>query len=912
MFIKQVNIENFAGIKGKVINFNDKFNLIYGENEKGKSTIESFIKIWLYGFEKNRGKNNGRKKFKPLTGEKISGELIVEHDKATYVIRRSFGLTKKDDTCEIFDEITGEKIDIPNSSEPGKYFLNINSSTFSKTLFIKQLGVIVNKDKEEEIMERITNTYNVGEENISFKKAIEVLEKGKKQIRTVRKSGELDLLIEKRCKLKEELWEAYNLSQESIENEEKLLNRKSEKEALIKKLDSLELYKKYLKKSSLQKDYLEIAQYLKKSEDLKKKEQIISEELSNSYTNITGEFLEELNNEYNRYLNLNDIRQEKIGELNTLQNKLNEKNNEFKEYKVLTSIGEEDIKDKLYVLKIEQENLEEKLDKINTIENSIETFKTDLRARANKVNNLEYISNNRDEIGININLYKDKLKELKYKLESYSLNDQVYLKKDIKNKITAIYILFALVLTLLFIGILKNIFILDIISIPILAFLIKFYLKYSLIFKGISEKEKNKCFIENLKNEVEQYEEKINLYMSKIKCESYEDLMNQLSKYDCYKIYRDNIYVSINSKVEEINELKVEEVKNKFNKNNKILEFLFKLLNCNSIEETIEKVSTYNKLKKELLPIEYKLNSLILELKEVNTQLSDNEGYLRKKTKGTEFDSIDILDFHMKIKEYKDKVNKIKQIKNNLTNVEETYKVLLKDRDINEIRKAIKDVLPNDLNCSYESEEEIEREIKNSSNKLLKIEKEIKDLDHLIEKRYLGKRVISEIEEELYSVEEKISKYKKEFKALELASLKLQESFKELRTNVGPKLNKEVLNKFNFLTNEFYRDVKISEEYELKIRNDNLLFDSEILSNGAKDQLYLALRLSFINMLFENEKVPLFLDDAFIQYDDKRRERALKLLIKEGFGQIIFFTCQTIEKNILDNMNTDYNLIQLS
>ncbi|WP_242984757.1 AAA family ATPase [Clostridium taeniosporum] len=230
------------------MNFNNKFNLIYGENEKGKSTIENFIKIWLYGFEKNRGKNSGRKKFTPLTGEKISGELVVEHNKAIYVIRRSFGLTKKEDTCEIFDEVTGEKINILNNNEPGKYFFNINSSTFLKTLFIKQLGVVVNKDKEEDIMERITNTYNLGEENISFKKAIEVLEKEKKRIKTVRKSGELDLLMEKRDKLKEELWEGYNLSKENIENEEKLLRRKDDKEDIIKKLDSLELYKKYLKK----------------------------------------------------------------------------------------------------------------------------------------------------------------------------------------------------------------------------------------------------------------------------------------------------------------------------------------------------------------------------------------------------------------------------------------------------------------------------------------------------------------------------------------------------------------------------------------------------------------------------------------------------------------------------------------
>lgn len=868
--------------------------------------------MWLYGFEKNRGKNNLRKKFKPLSGEKISGELIIELNEINYVIRRSFGSTKKEDTCEIIDEITGEKIDIPNNNEPGQYFFNINASTFSKTLFIKQLGVIVNKDKEEDIMEKISNIYNSGEESISLKKAIESLEKSKKEIKGIRKSGELDNLIKIKNKLKDELWEGYNLSKENIQNEEKLLNKRDERESLIKKLNDLELYKKYLKKSNLQKDYLEIAQYLNKNEELKKKEELITEQLKNKSVNINYEFLEELNNEFNRYLNLSDIRQEKIREINVLQAKLNEKNNEFKEYKVLDSINEEDIKDKLCVLKVEQENLEDKIKKINKIQRSIDVFKHDLNFQSNKVNNLEYISENRDDIDNNINLYKDKLKELKYKFESFSLKNENDSKYDVENKLKQIYITFTFSLLILFIGIFKNIIILEFISIIIIGILIKFYLKYSLIINEILEKENIRFFIENLKKEVEQYEDKLELYMLKMNCKDYEELITQLSKYDDYKIYRENIYKSINSKKEELSELKSENIIDKFNKNNKICESLFKLLNCNSIEETIEKVNLYNKLKKEILPIQYKFNSLILELKEVKSQLSDNERYLREITKGTEFDNINILDFHIKIKEYKSKVIKVKEIKNNLNNVQETYKLLLKNRNIKEIKKEIKNILPINLNYSYKSEEEIEKEIKNSSTMLLKIEKEIKDLEHVIDKRYLGKRQIAEIEEELSCVEEKILKCQKEYKALELASLKLQESFKDIRTNVGPKLNKEVLEKFNFLTDECYKEVKISQDYELKIRNDNLLFDSEILSNGAKDQLYLALRLSFINLLFENEKVPIFLDDAFVQYDDIRRERALRLLIKEKFGQVIFFTCQTIEKNILDGMKLNYKFIQLS
>ena len=128
--IKKVNIEFFAGLKGKSLEFTKGFNLIYGRNEQGKSSIENFIKIWLYGIDSSRGKVNERKKYLPLTGERISGELIVEYKGKDYIIKRSFGTTKKEDTCEILDEITGEVIEIEYNNEPGKYYLLLFISFF--------------------------------------------------------------------------------------------------------------------------------------------------------------------------------------------------------------------------------------------------------------------------------------------------------------------------------------------------------------------------------------------------------------------------------------------------------------------------------------------------------------------------------------------------------------------------------------------------------------------------------------------------------------------------------------------------------------------------------------------------------------------------------------------------------------
>ncbi|MNP54860.1 hypothetical protein D3C76_1494500 [compost metagenome] len=62
-------------------------------------------------------------------------------------------------------------------------------------------------------------------------------------------------------------------------------------------------------------------------------------------------------------------------------------------------------------------------------------------------------------------------------------------------------------------------------------------------------------------------------------------------------------------------------------------------------------------------------------------------------------------------------------------------------------------------------------------------------------------------------------------------------------------------------------------------------------------------------MLFEDKKVPLIFDDAFIQYDDKRLENTLKIISDlSDKRQIILFSCQKREVAFLRN---EANIINL-
>lgn len=910
MKIKRVDIQAFAGLKGKSLDFKEGFNLIYGKNEKGKSTIENFIKIWLYGIDGSRGKFNDRKRYMPLTGNKISGELLVEYNEKVYIIKRSFGMTKKEDTCEILDEITGEIIEIENKNEPGKFFFDINLATFMKTLFISQLGVMVSKDKEEEIMEKITNIYNTGDENISVKKIIEKMDKRKKQLVGVRKGGELDLLRENNDSLKAELWEAYKLGEENVDNEESLLKKRELKDEIKEQIQKLDLYKKYVKKIKLQQDYKEISSYFMKGEELKRKQKAISDELKKGDEYITIEFLDDINEKSSKYLSLLDVKQEKLNRLCELQENLKENKEKIGFYNIFSSMGN-NIKEKIFTLRSDVKNLEEKLNDVINIQNSISRLKMDINKKALNIGNLEFISKSRDEIEQLINCYKDGLKELKYKVENQNYDKGDAELKNIYVKTKIIYLVGIISIFVFAYGTLKQFIPVIIGMIPTFILLVKLYLKYSLEMKNTEIIKRDRRLINDLQERILGYEERLNSYISQANCSSYEEFISKLTQYDKYKNYKESMDLVIKNKMEEINKYNITQLKADYNKNKGVIASLYNILSCSSLDEVLEKLEVYEKLKEDISRNEYEINRIKGEINAVTEQLVDREEEIKKKTSILGIENIEIADLHIYLKEYKEKISKMKEIKNALENVEETYKVLIKDRNIDEIKEEMKQIVRQDIKYSYESEDEIDAEIRVQSDELLKIEKEIKDLEHLIEKRYLGKREISEIEEEILINNERTIKLEKEVKALEIASNILQESFNEIKKNVGPDLNEKVIDKFNFLTNGNYEEAKISEDYKLKLRNEGILFDGDILSNGAKDQLYLALRLSFINMLFKNKEVPIFLDDAFIQYDEERREKALKLLINEGFEQIIFFTCQDIERIIINNNQYKYNLISL-
>ena len=901
MIIKSVNINSFGGIKNKKINFSNGLNIVYGENEAGKSTIQSFIKIWLYGFSSYKGKDyklNERIKYTPNDGDNISGELNVIHEDKEYIIRRTFGRTKKEDTSIIINSITGEEVQYINKEEPGKYFFNINRSTFINTVFIGQLGVSVKKDKEEEILDKLSNSIGSEEGQVSVEVAFSKLYKYKKSISNIRKSGSLDVLKNKYGDLLSERYEAYKLSNHNIENEENLIKLNEEKLNINKEISNLEIYKKYLKKIKIKKEYQEITEYFKKKEKLRNEQFSINKDLTFNDEVINNIFIENVKEDYSMYLNLLDIVNDEEERICVKEERLIELKVPLREYYYISNLPK-DILSKLEGLKIKNEMLTEKYQINESIKNEIEFLNLKKKEAENLIGSAIEIKNFKEDLESLLLIYEEELKKLKSIMEEESDKPQ--------NNIFLISLV-----VIFFISIILGIIIdnsnfkvlLYTISLGILIFIgFNFYIN-----KKGSNKEKTSFL---LKGNIEKIEIKLNEYCSKLQVNNYSELVNKLSIYKNYLELEEKINRKINEKLSQRSILDLDSAMDERENIKEEINNYLRIASVDSIDKLIKEIYKYKEDFKEVNNLEIELNNLKSSLNRTKEQLLIREEKLKRNLESIGFKNINISEIDEIINEIEEKIKKRDEVSKSLASVEEAYSALTKGKDINKIKEELGDVININFNYSYENEDEIDEVIKEKNIRLVDVEKKLKDIENEIKNRFIGKRTIPVIEEEIKEVESNIEKYETQLKASYVVSEVLTEVYDEIRSSFGPILNSNVITSFKEFTDGKYNEVMVSDNYEMKVKDDKSIMAAEALSNGANYQLYLSLRLAFVEMIFKNKDIPICLDDTFIQYDDKRLERTIKYLIKERFEQYIIFTCQKREEAVIRNNSISHKYIKL-
>ena len=181
MKISNLKINGFGKLVDKKIELDDKINVIYGKNEAGKSTLMNFIKSIFYGVDKSKsGKPiSDFDKFEPWKTREYSGKISYELDNGeSYDVFRDF---KKKSPIIYNSSKQDISLSYPIDKSKGIDYIyeqiKVDEDTFKNTIIIEQNNIKINKSVQNEMIQKISNIVSSGDENISYKRTLEKINK---------------------------------------------------------------------------------------------------------------------------------------------------------------------------------------------------------------------------------------------------------------------------------------------------------------------------------------------------------------------------------------------------------------------------------------------------------------------------------------------------------------------------------------------------------------------------------------------------------------------------------------------------------------------------------------------------------------------------------------------------------------
>ena len=296
MKINNLKVNSFGKLKDKELKLSDGINIIYGENEVGKSRKQKFISCMLYGISKNK---NGKDisdfdKFKPWDTDEFSGKINYTLDNGQeFEVYREFKKknpiiynSNKEDISKTF------KIDKTKGIEFFSEQTGIDEETFYSTAISEQEGLRLSKSSQASIIQKISNLISSGDDNISYKKSMDKINKMQnEEVGTERTSQRpINMVDSKINRLLQE-----KLGLESYK--ERAQDSLPERERLYQEIQEDENKKEFLKEIKAKKD----------NNRLKSAEINFNKNLEKEY----NEKIRELNKKIDTYTQ-NDVKNKKI------------------------------------------------------------------------------------------------------------------------------------------------------------------------------------------------------------------------------------------------------------------------------------------------------------------------------------------------------------------------------------------------------------------------------------------------------------------------------------------------------------------------------------------------------------------------------------------------------------------------
>lgn len=184
-----------------------------------------------------------------------------------------------------------------------------------------------------------------------------------------------------------------------------------------------------------------------------------------------------------------------------------------------------------------------------------------------------------------------------------------------------------------------------------------------------------------------------------------------------------------------------------------------------------------------------------------------------------------------------------------------------------------------------ERRDELQRRRAADEERMLKLREQLADLS--------GRNVVNvaEAEQELAELEERRSRLALEADVVALAYSELRQAAEDFQQTHRERLARAAGDYLRRFTGRA-RTVVLDEQFRVQVQDpDGPLHGASQLSQGAQDQLYLALRLAIADLVADDVALPLLLDDPFVNCDDERLSRIRDALHSLGGGrQVVLFS----------------------
>lgn len=200
MKIKRLTIRNFGGIHERSMEFLPGINVLYGENESGKTTVYTFLKSMFYGMHRQRGKaarNDIYATYEPWENPAVYGGTVwFENGGRNFRLSRNFSRTSP--SSELLCEDDGEVLDVEQGDLDG-VLGGVSEVVYENTVAVGQLKSVTGPELAKELQNYMASYQGTGDSSVDLGRTMQMLKMTRKgfQVQADRKKKELALHREK-------------------------------------------------------------------------------------------------------------------------------------------------------------------------------------------------------------------------------------------------------------------------------------------------------------------------------------------------------------------------------------------------------------------------------------------------------------------------------------------------------------------------------------------------------------------------------------------------------------------------------------------------------------------------------------------------------------------------------------------